>query len=104
VNCALRNAVILPDLEISPNTFYTKEEAATMLRVSQPAIERLLSTGMAKGVRVGRQWRILGSDLLQLPEQYQTSDNNFQASLMRLSEPAFARARDNDEDSVYDVL
>jgi excisionase family DNA binding protein len=99
-----RDAMILPDLEISPNTYYTKDEAAAMLRVSRHTIERLLKTGLANGVRVGRQWRILGSDLLQMPRMHRASDDNLTVSLMHLSEPTFARVWDNDEDSVYDAL
>src|SRR5207302_437452 len=59
--------MVKPELEISPNTYYTPEEVATMLRVSRRNVLRLLEEGVARGVRIGRQWRILGRDLLDLP-------------------------------------
>jgi hypothetical protein len=59
---------------------------------------------VANGIRVGSQWRILGSDLLNTPQMYQGSDEILTKSLLRLSEPAFVRAWDNDEDSEYDGL
>ncbi len=96
--------MIFPELEINPNIYYTKEEAAAMLRVSSSAINRLLRTGCAKGVKVGRQWRILGSELLQMPEKYLPPDSSLSKSMKLLSAPAFAQAWDNDEDAVYDVL
>ena len=96
--------MILPDLEISPNIYYTQDEAAAMLRVSRHTIERLLKTGLANGIKIGRQWRILGSELLQLPQSNQHSDDILRASMVRISEPAFARVWENDEDAVYDSL
>jgi len=54
--------------------------------------------------KIGRHWRILGKDLLELPEADDLSDQQLTRSLMRLSEPAFAKVWDNDEDSVYDNL
>src|ERR1051325_9475336 len=98
-------AMVNPELEISPNTYYTPEEVATMLRVSRRNVLRLLEEGIARGVRIGRQWRILGRDLLDLPRQADEQiDRQLARSLLHLSEPAFTRAWDNDEDAVYDEL
>lgn len=94
----------LQDLDISPNTYYTPEEAAAKLRVSRASLQRLLKSGITRGIRVGRHWRILGSDLLQIPRADETNDARLTQSLMRLSEPAFNKVWDNDEDSVYDGL
>ena len=52
----------------------------------------------------GRSWRVLGRDLLQLPRADEIADAELTRSLMRLSEPAFTRVWDNDDDSVYDEL
>jgi excisionase family DNA binding protein len=92
------------ELEIRPNTYYTLEETAALLRVPRRSIRELLESGTARGIKIGRHWRILGRDLLQLPEAEEMSDTELTRSLMRLSEPAFMKVWDNDEDSVYDGL
>ena len=92
------------ELEIRPNIYYTLEETAALLRVSRGSIRELLENGVARGIKIGRHWRILGRDLLQLPEAEEMSDIELTRSLMRLSEPAFMKVWDNDEDSVYDGL
>ena len=92
------------ELEIRPNTYYTLEETAALLRVPRRSIRELLESGAARGIKIGRHWRILGRDLLQLPEAEEMSDIELTRSLMRLSEPAFMKVWDNDEDSVYDGL
>lgn len=79
------------DLEISPNRYYTPEEAATLLHVSRESVRRLLKSGTTQGVRIGRSWRILGRDLLGL-----RNTNS--------SEAVFERIWDNEEDAVYDGL
>ena len=94
--------MILQNLEISPNIYYTPDEVAAMLRVSCQSVRELLESGVTRGVKIGRNWRILGSDLLQLPRPDEITDAQLTNSLMRLSEPAFMKAWDNDEDSVYD--
>jgi excisionase family DNA binding protein len=96
--------MIMQNLEISPNIYYTPEEVATMLRVSRRSVQELLETGLARGIKIGRNWRILGRDLLQLPRADEIADAELTRSLMRLSEPAFMKVWDNDEDSVYDDL
>ncbi len=96
--------MIIQNLEISPNIYYTTEEVATMLRVSRRSVQNMLETGLARGIKIGRNWRILGQDLLQLPNTDEQTDTELTGSLMRLSEPAFMSVWDNDEDSVYDEL
>jgi excisionase family DNA binding protein len=92
------------ELEISPNTYYTLEETAALLRVPRRSIRELLENGVARGIKIGRHWRILGRDLLQLPQAEEMTDAELTRSLLRLSEPAFMKVWDNDEDSVYDGL
>ena len=96
--------MILQNLEISPNIYYTPDEVATMLRVSRQSVRALLESGVTRGVKIGRNWRILGSDLLQLPRADEITGAELTSSMMRLSEPAFMKVWDNDEDSVYDEL
>lgn len=47
-------------LTIQPNVYYTVEEVARLLRVSRQAVLRLLRSGQADGIKIGRQWRVLG--------------------------------------------
>ena len=75
-----------------------------MLRVPKRAVRKLLESGVAQGIKIGRYWRVLGSDLLQLPQREALSDADLTRWAMRLSEPAFAKIWDNDEDAVYDTL
>ena len=96
--------MIMQNLEISPNTYYTLNEVAIMLRISRKSVQNLLDAGFARGVKIGRHWRILGRDLLQLPRADEIADAELTRSLMHLSEPAFMKVWDNDEDSVYDEL
>jgi excisionase family DNA binding protein len=43
--------------------FYTLSEAATLLRVAERTMRRLLQEGKMRGYRVGRQWRIPRADI-----------------------------------------
>lgn len=94
----------MQNLEISPNIYYTPEEAAAMLRISRRSVQHLLDARLARGVKIGRTWRILERDLLQLPTDDEVADVQLPRSLMRLSEPAFIKVWDNDENAVYDDL
>ncbi len=95
--------MIIQNLEISPNTYYTLDETAVMLRISRRRVRHLLETGRANGVKIGRSWRILGRDLLKLPRADDTTDSELTRSMMRLSEPAFMQVWGHDEDAVYDA-
>ncbi len=92
------------ELEIRPNTYYTLGEAAQLLRVSPRSINALLNSGEARGVKIGRQWRVLGRELLELPYVNEPSNKQLTKGLMQLSEPSFARVWDNDADAVYDDI
>ncbi len=89
-------------LEIHPNIYYTPEEVAAMLRVPYQSVEHLLETGLARGIRIGEHWRVLGRDLLQMPRADEITDRELTRSLLTLSSPVLAKVWDNDEDSVYD--
>jgi excisionase family DNA binding protein len=41
----------------------TVGEVASLLRISEHTVRRLLATGELPGVRVGRQWRIAAGEL-----------------------------------------
>jgi excisionase family DNA binding protein len=52
--------------EIKPNAVYTTSEAEQLLKVSNSTIKRLLKKGILKANKVGKQYRILGLELLRL--------------------------------------
>lgn len=52
--------------EIKPYAVYTTSEAETILKVSNSTIKRMLKQGLLKANKVGKQYRILGLELLRL--------------------------------------
>jgi excisionase family DNA binding protein len=52
--------------EILPNAVYTTLETQEILNISNSTIKRLLKKGMIRANRVGRQYRILGIEILRL--------------------------------------
>jgi excisionase family DNA binding protein len=52
--------------EIKPNGIYTTEEAEALLKISNSTIKRLLKKGILKANKVGKQYRILGKEILHL--------------------------------------
>ena len=52
--------------EIKPNAIYTVEETQKLLKVSNSTIKRMLKKGLIKANKVGRQYRILGKEILHL--------------------------------------
>ena len=52
--------------EIKPGAVYTTAEAEKILKVSNSTIKRLLKSGLLKANKVGKQYRILGLELLRL--------------------------------------
>lgn len=53
-------------VEIKPNEVYTTQEAQTLLKVSNSTMKRLLKKGLIKANKIGKQYRILGHELLRL--------------------------------------
>ncbi|MFN8483039.1 MAG: helix-turn-helix domain-containing protein [Anaerolineae bacterium] len=91
-------------LAIQPNVYYTPEEAAQLLRVSEKDILEMLQSGRARGVQIGEHWRILGAALLDLSALEQESDATLVRDWMGASLPALMEVWDNEEDAVYDDL
>lgn len=52
--------------EIKPNEVYTTEETQDLLKVSNSTIKRMLKSGLLRANKVGKQYRILGHELLRL--------------------------------------
>jgi len=94
----------MESLAIQPNVYYTPEEAAQLLRVSQHSVLRLLQSGRARGVKVGRQWRILGAALLDLSAREEETEATLVADWLAASTASLTEVWDNEEDAVYDHL
>lgn len=59
--------------EIKSTQVYTREEAESILRISQSTMMRLIKKGVIRAAKIGGQYRILGSELLRQflpPEDY----------------------------------
>ena len=52
--------------EIKPNAVYTTTEAQKLLKISNSTIKRMLKKGLIRANKVGRQYRILGKEILRL--------------------------------------
>jgi len=52
--------------EIKPNAVYTTSETEVLLKISNSTLKRLLKKGLLKANKVGKQYRILGLELLRL--------------------------------------
>lgn len=52
--------------EILPNAVYTTDEAEKLLKISNSTMKRMLKSGLIKANKVGKQYRILGLELLRL--------------------------------------
>lgn len=91
-------------LAIQPNVYYTVEEAAQLLRVSQRNVLRMLRSRQTRGIKIGRQWRILGANLLDLsfesPEIMPVKDvrsNSLWGTPVRYDEPFEPVALEQDD-------
>ena len=91
-------------LSIRPNVYYTVEETAQLLRVSPRAVLRLLHSGKASGVKIGREWRILGGMLLNLPMHEHDTEASLVTEWLGASLSSLCEVWDNEEDAVYDQL
>ncbi len=52
--------------EIKPNGVYTTKEAQQVLKISNSTIKRLLKNGLLRANKIGKQYRIMGHELLRL--------------------------------------
>ena len=53
-------------MEIKENEVYTAKEAQRILKVSSSTTMRLIKKGIIRTAKVGKQYRILGKELLRL--------------------------------------
>ena len=52
-------------MEINENEVYTTEEAQKLLKVSSSTMMRLIKKGIIQAAKVGKQYRIMGKELLR---------------------------------------
>ncbi len=52
--------------EIQPHIIYTTEETQKLLKISPSTMKRLLKKGLIQANKIGRQYRILGKEILRL--------------------------------------
>jgi excisionase family DNA binding protein len=91
-------------LAILPNVYYTVDETAHLLRVSQRSVLQLLKSGRTNGIKIGRQWRILGAALLDLSYHQKETEAELVADWFAASTPSLEEIWDNEEDAIYDDL
>lgn len=53
-------------MEIKANEVYTPKETQELLKVSSSTMTRLIRNGLIRTAKVGKQYRILGRDILRL--------------------------------------
>ena len=53
-------------MEINPNEVYTTQEAQQFLKISPSTTMRLIKKGIIRTAKVGKQYRILGKEILRL--------------------------------------
>ncbi len=58
--------ILPPSMEIKANEVYTPKETQELLKVSSSTMTRLIKKGLIRTAKVGKQYRILGRDILRL--------------------------------------
>ena len=91
-------------LAIQPNIYYTVDETADLLRVSRSAVLRLLRSREARGIKIGREWRVLGAALLDMSPQEKDGEREQVGEWLAASMPSLMEVWDNEEDAIYDHL
>ncbi|PIR95912.1 MAG: hypothetical protein COT92_03940 [Candidatus Doudnabacteria bacterium CG10_big_fil_rev_8_21_14_0_10_42_18] len=66
--------------EINPREVYTTRETRELLKVSNSTIKRMLKSGLLRANKIGKQYRILGHEILRLvsPEVEQRAVGAYQ--------------------------
>ena len=53
-------------MEINEHEVYTHEETQHLLKVSASTVTRMIKKGLIRAAKVGKQYRILGKELLRV--------------------------------------
>jgi len=69
-------------MKVNHNEVYTLEEVQAILKVSRSTLLRLIKKGLIRTAKVGRQYRILGQEILHMvsPELEQKVGNVYRKS------------------------
>ncbi len=52
--------------EVNPNEIYTTQETQKLLKISSSTIKRMLKKGLLRANKIGKQYRIMGHEILRL--------------------------------------
>ena len=66
--------------EIKSDEVYTTQETRELLKISDSTIKRMLKSGLLRANKIGKQYRILGHEILRLvsPEAERKAVNTYQ--------------------------
>lgn len=53
-------------MEINENEVYTPQETQAILKVSSSTVTRMIKKGLIRTAKVGKQYRIMGKELLRI--------------------------------------
>ncbi len=53
-------------MEIKENEVYTHEETQAILKLSSSTVTRMIKKGLIQAAKVGKQYRIMGKELLRV--------------------------------------
>lgn len=53
-------------MEIKENEVYTHEETQQLLKLSSSTVTRMIKKGLIRSAKVGKQYRIMGKELLRV--------------------------------------
>ena len=53
-------------MEIKENEVYTHEETQRLLKLSSSTVTRMIKKGLIRSAKIGKQYRIMGKELLRL--------------------------------------
>jgi len=53
-------------MQLKKDEIYTLEETQAILKISRSTLLRLIKKGLIKSAKIGRQYRILGQEILHL--------------------------------------
>ena len=53
-------------MEIKENEVYTHEETQAILKLSESTVSRMIKKGLIRAAKVGKQYRIMGKELLRV--------------------------------------
>ncbi len=53
-------------MQINENEAYTHEETQAILKVSASTVTRMIKKGLIRAAKVGKQYRIMGKELLRV--------------------------------------